>query len=154
MYQDLPISRSLDEFELWQITRRNSHPLADLPYLRKTRGGVLLNVADIGDFKYPEYATPNDLFEPTFTDISVGQEPTLEAELPVFSDDMVQAVQALPIKVTVMFIYPNGIRLQGDHHLEFKNVSRTPTTEDAADEYEKMLAQEDIEKNMLMGFYQ
>ena len=122
MFQDLPISRSLDEFELWQITRRNSHPLADFSDLQKTRGGVLINVADVGDFKFQEYATQYDRFEPTFSEISVAEEPTLLSEDPQFSGDMIQNIQALPVKVTVMFIYPDGIRLQGDKNLEFKNV--------------------------------
>ena len=101
-------SRSLCNYmvskhELWQATRRNSHPETDMLRNHNTVGGVLLGKADLGTLEFDEY-TEKDCFD---YDIVV----TLENENTT-AGDVVERVDK-SITVTICAIYENGVVLKG-----------------------------------------
>ena len=106
----------LSKHELWQTTRRNSHPEADLKTLLTEVGGVLVGKADLGTLEFDELGR-KDCFD---YDIAI----TLENEVDEYGiiDDRV----ANPITVTVVAIYENGVVLKGGGtRLSFVEIKET-----------------------------
>ena len=96
-------SYMINKHELWQTTRRNSHPEADLSELLGEVGGVLIGSADLGTLEFDEFGS-KDCFD---YDVKI----TLDNEMDTNGD--IDARAANPINVTVVAIYENGVYLKG-----------------------------------------
>ena len=93
----------LSKHEVWQATRRNSHPEADMKILLEDVGGVLIGKADLGTLEFDELSN-KDCFD---YDIVI----TLENELDTSGNVNARVYQ--PITVTIAAIYENGVVLKG-----------------------------------------
>jgi hypothetical protein len=87
----------LDEEQLWNATRRNSHPKASMSKLRAI-GGVLLNRADLGTLERDDFQ-PNDCFD---FDIEI-----------LFDRTHLLNQATLPVKIHLAVIFEDKLIFQG-----------------------------------------
>jgi hypothetical protein len=90
----------LDQDELWNATRRNSHPMVDLDELREI-GGVLINRADIGTLERDEFTRQDCL------------DMTIEVGLDISA--LSTTIRTMPIKVTLVAIWEDKLMFQGQN---------------------------------------
>ena len=128
----------LTKYDLFDCTRRNSHPRADLQQLYKEFGGVLLSKFDLGTLLSEELATYR--LELQF-EITLEREPSNEDTTSAVDQTLVEILDdefqntvvsdafpdeappasvrydtriELPTKTTVLFIYEDGSHLVGE----------------------------------------
>ena len=119
----------LSKHELWQTTRRNSHPEADLRSLLTEVGGVLIGKADLGTLELDELGR-SDCFD---YDIAIS----LENEVDPSGDIPLRV--SYPITVTICAIYENGVVLKGGgtrlSFVEIKETNYVAASPDALNDY-------------------
>ena len=98
-----------DDHEIWQATRRNSHPLSDLATNRASVGGVLIRRSDLGTLEHDLFRK-SDLLDIDMV-ISVKNEAVSGLEINNWVKQGVR--EQYPIRVTVTSIYENGVMLRG-----------------------------------------
>ena len=108
--RNIALSEYLDsEHELWQATRRNSHPLSDLKENYNTVGGVLFTQSDLGTLGRDLFRR-SDLLDIDMVIKVANEEPSLYEA----NDSGKRGTRELyPIQVTVAAIYKDGVILRG-----------------------------------------
>ena len=109
MYED----SSLTERDLFDVTRRNSHPEADLKQLYKEFGGVLIRRSDLGNLLDDQLDIGN--IELEFEVEWKAEEDTRSTDNPV--PDYYTHRTAQSCKAHCVFVYVDGNRLQGTSRL-------------------------------------
>ena len=126
----------LSKYDLQDMTRRNANPRADMKQLYEEFGGVLISRYDLGslldeqvdtylldlEFTVGIEAEPNTEYSlvpaadknlMVLTDLANGNTALVDAAIAA-ADARYNARILLPTQTTVLFLYENGSRLEGD----------------------------------------
>jgi hypothetical protein len=103
--QSIASVRELDEYEVYDATRRNSAVRCDLQALRKKTGGVLFSLEDVCDWADFDIFGARDTFKGEFL-VNEADVRAVDTRIPETLETTERAaVSALGRRITVLFIY-------------------------------------------------